>query len=318
MPVGGAELVGSLLRPAGASAHPLVLLLGGTFSDLRDGDVEARVRPGVPPHRMYRILAEGLADAGVASFRFDRRGCGESTGELGTGRAQEIADASDVWDWLVARFRPPATGMIGESAGAYVLCRLAGSGRIPEAAVLQGALHRSIAGLIQYNADIARHYVESSAAASGWTRANAPQAYRDALLGERIVEAIERGADEVGIEFDGQSWARDLTGLAYDLDHPPADQFSHLTCPVLVIHGADDLNVPVEDAFATVSELWRAGNHRVDLEILAGADHSFQIPADHPEIRVRERLTLESFARPFHPSYPSTIARWIANHLEIA
>ena len=37
---------------------------------------------------------------------------------------------------------------------------------------------------------------------------------------------------------------RSVDGLDYDVALPPAEQFSVLECPTLVLHGADDLNVP--------------------------------------------------------------------------
>ena len=93
---------------------------------------------------MYRVLAEALVDAGFAVLRFDRRGCGASTGSR-PDRATEIADAANAWRWLGATpLVDGAFAMVGESAGAYVVCRLAVAGLVPPAAVLQGALHRSI------------------------------------------------------------------------------------------------------------------------------------------------------------------------------
>lgn len=49
IPVGGAVLSGTLALPESDRA-PGVLLIGGTFSDLRDGDADPRHRPDVPPH----------------------------------------------------------------------------------------------------------------------------------------------------------------------------------------------------------------------------------------------------------------------------
>lgn len=312
--VDGAALVGTL-QPAcgGAMPGPVALLLGGTFSDLRDADPDPQVRPEVPSHRMYGWLAEGLSEAGIASFRFDRRGCGESTGERGLGRAREIDDAAEVWRWL--QMQPECDGRViavGESAGAYVLCRLAARGLHPVVAVLQGALYRPIRGLLRYNLEQAARYIRSSPAADSWVRDHAPQVHAEVQLWPAIEVALARGESEAHGVVDGEPVVRDLSGLAYDVAWPPAEQFEHLRCPVLVLHGAEDMNVPVDDAVSTVRALWANGNRSVDLRIVAGADHSFQQLAADPVQRIRERLTLASFARPFHPDYPRVVVDHLA------
>lgn len=317
VPVGDDVLAGTLcVPPSPGDARPAALLLGGTFSDLRDGDPDPRVRPGVPPHRMYAKLAAALADRGIASFRFDRRGCGRSTGDRDAGRDREIADAAAVWDWLQEQ---PGIGgplaMVGESAGAYVLCRLAAGGRQPAAAVLQGALHRSIVDLLRDNLVRAERYMGSGAEAADWVRHHAPQVHADVRLWPEIERALMEGRATARGSVDGATITRDLGGLDYDLANPPADQLAHLDCPALVIHGADDLNVLVDDAFATVRSLWDAGRRDVELQVLAGADHSFQVPAPDPETRIRERLTLASFARPFHPRYPAAVVEYLERQL---
>lgn len=152
---------------------PGVLLLGGTFSDLRDGDADPRNRPDTPPHGMYRLLAASLTTAGFAVLRFDRRGCGESTGSR-PDRATEIEDGLAAWRWLAAVTGVSSSiAIVGESAGAYVLCRMAAAGATPAAAVLQGALHRSIAGLIGFNAERARAWWERGPEERSWMWAKA-------------------------------------------------------------------------------------------------------------------------------------------------
>lgn len=308
--VEGAQLGGTLAVPGGPPA-PAVLLLGGTFSDLRDGDPDPRHWPDIPPHGMYRVLSDGLVRAGFAVLRFDRRGSGSSTGER-PDRATEVSDAYAAWEWLGRQASVAgAWAMVGESAGAYVLCRLVAAGARPHAAVLQGALHRSIDGLIEFNASRTRAYWERGPAAREWMWVHARREYESAVTGQALVAAIRRRERLVRVEDSHGAFERSTDDLQYDIDHPPADQFRVLGCPTLVLHGAEDLNVPVEDAFATVQSLWDAGNRDVDLIILAHADHSLQAtPADVDE-RIRERMTFESFRRPFVSSFPGVIADFL-------
>lgn len=310
IPVDGAELSGTLALPGG-DPSPAVLLIGGTFSDLRDGDPDPGYWPDLPAHGMYRVLSEGLVGGGFAVLRFDRRGCGSSSGER-PDRATEIADALAAWEWLGRRASVDgAWGMVGESAGAYVLCRLVAAGARPQAAVLQGALHRSIAGLIQFNASRARAYWDRGEAEREWMWTEARREYESAVTGTELVAALRDGRRSIRIEDSRGTFERSVDELGYDVEFPPAEQFSVLECPALVLHGADDLNVPVEDAFDTVAALWAAGNRDVELTVVARADHSMQsTPADE-ETRARERMTFASFRRPFHHRYPGVIVDFL-------
>jgi pimeloyl-ACP methyl ester carboxylesterase len=201
--------------------------------------------------------------------------------------------------------------MVGESAGAYVLCRLVASGARPQAAVLQGALYRSIAGLIEFNTSRARAYWDRGEAEREWMWSEARREYESAVTGTELVTALRTGRRSIRVEDSRGIFERSIDGLDYDVELPPADQFSLLECPTLVVHGADDLNVPVEDAFDTVRALWRAGNRDVELTVVARADHSMQsTPADE-ETRIRERMTFSSFRRPFHQRYPAVIVDFL-------
>ncbi len=314
--VDGATLAGTLALPTTEGPWPVTLLLGGTFSDLRDADVDPRLWPGVPRRGMYAILARGLAEAGIASFRFDRRGAGESTGELGVERAQEVADAGTVWRWV--RSLPECNGraaMLGHSAGAYVLCRVAHEVGQPDAAVLQGALYRTIAELLEYNYRLVRDYLGLGESEAAWVRENSPKAYEDAMMMDTIVGAIENREPQAVAELKGDRRTRDLSSLRYDLDLPPEEQFRHLAAPALVLHASEDLNVPVEDAFDTVRALWAAGNRDVELRVVPGANHSFQLDAEDYATRVREKITMKNFGRPFHPLYPRVVIDYLTRTL---
>ena len=314
--VDGATLAGTLTMPTTEGPWPVTLLIGGTFSDLRDADADPRRFPGAPKRGMYALLARGLAKEGIASFRFDRRGAGESTGEFGVERAEEVADAGAVWRWV--RSLPECNGraaMLGHSAGAYVLCRVALEVGQPDAAVLQGALYRTIAELLAYNYRLVREYMNLGPSRQAWVKEHSPKAYEDAMMMDAIVSTIENGEPVATADVEGETRTRDLSSLRYDLDLPPEDQFRHLAAPTLVLHASEDLNVPVEDAFNTVRALWAAGNRDVELRILPVGNHSFQFDAADFETRVREKITAHNFARPFDPLYPAVAIDYLARRL---
>ncbi|PVZ03947.1 alpha/beta hydrolase [Actinomycetospora cinnamomea] len=113
----GHTLVGSLLLPGDARRPAAaVLLLPGSGPVDRDSD-HPRARLGVT-----RLLAEALADAGIASFRYDKRGVGASTGEfLRVGFDDNAADARAALATLSAQPEIDAQRIVvlGHSEGAF-------------------------------------------------------------------------------------------------------------------------------------------------------------------------------------------------------
>lgn len=96
---GDDHLVGIVAGPAAATPHPLgvVIVVGGP-----------QVRTG--SHRMFTLLARGLAAGGVISLRFDVRGMGDSSGAPRGFEAlsDDIASAIDA----LLREQPQLAGVV--------------------------------------------------------------------------------------------------------------------------------------------------------------------------------------------------------------
>lgn len=68
----GGKLHGTLLMPEGVEKPPVVLIIAGSGPTDRNGN-----NPQIKMDT-YKLLAEGLRENGIASFRFDKRMVGES------------------------------------------------------------------------------------------------------------------------------------------------------------------------------------------------------------------------------------------------
>ena len=71
----------------------------------------------------------------------------------------------------------------------------------------------------------------------------------------------------------------------------------------------------MEDASDTARALWASGNREVGLRIIPGANHSFQLDAEDYDTRVREKITMQNFGRPFHLLYPAVVIDYLARML---
>jgi uncharacterized protein len=143
---GGQRIGGTLTLPAlaeGATA-PAVLIIPGLGAldrngpvsadppdALRDALVTSVTALGVAtPNPLYKDLSESLANAGVASFRYDKRGTKPSALKEGQKLSfdDEVADARAALDLLGKRAEVGAAPIVllGQDTGAIVAMRLAG------------------------------------------------------------------------------------------------------------------------------------------------------------------------------------------------
>jgi uncharacterized protein len=113
------HLSGTLTLPPGEGAFPTVILISGSGPQNRDWDFDWNGE-----YLMGRRVANDLATSGIAVFRYDDRGVGQSTGE-----GEDIRELSQDVACILERLRKnPAIGKIGlcgHSLGAEVALRTA-------------------------------------------------------------------------------------------------------------------------------------------------------------------------------------------------
>ena len=106
---------------------PMVILMHGIFSSKEINPMPA--------------LAKALAQAGIASIRFDFNGHGKSEGRMQDMTIErELADARAVWDYVRALPYVDGIGLLGHSQGGVIASmtagRLAAEGTAPDGLVL--------------------------------------------------------------------------------------------------------------------------------------------------------------------------------------
>jgi pimeloyl-ACP methyl ester carboxylesterase len=132
---GNASLAGTLLLPDGDARHPWVLLVASWLPRDRDGGWDHDGHPGwfaaestESREGLLARMANALADRGVASLRYDPRGCGASDGVWeATDLFTRIDDARDAIGAM--RSRPELdlrrTAIVGHGEGAITAISVA-------------------------------------------------------------------------------------------------------------------------------------------------------------------------------------------------
>ena len=118
LPSEPAALHGTLLTPEGPTRAVAVILPGSGPTD-RDGN-----SPGGLVASTYRLLAEGLAEQGVATIRIDKRGVGGSAAAMVAEQDltfQTYIDDARAWAAEAARVTgQPCVWLIGHSEGSQI------------------------------------------------------------------------------------------------------------------------------------------------------------------------------------------------------
>ncbi|WP_312780510.1 alpha/beta fold hydrolase [Brevundimonas sp.] len=127
LPSTPAPLHGTLLTPEGQTRAAAVIVPGSGPTDRNGDSAQFGIRAA-----SYRLLAEGLAERGVASIRIDKRGVGESAA-AGPAEADlrfsTYADDARAWAAeAAAKTDRPCAWLIGHSEGVLVALAAASNG----------------------------------------------------------------------------------------------------------------------------------------------------------------------------------------------
>lgn len=305
----GLQLAGVLRMPEQGLAFPSVLLVHGSLEQDRDGNLLTK-RDGKPAYKknFFLEIAERLCAAGFATFSWDRRGCGRSEGQAGDVFAQ-AKDAIAALHVLQSQeeIDPLRIAVLGQSAGVYTACLLAREEDGPEVYILQGGLFRDYAEMMAFNYDRVARYASCSTENLAWVEENDLCSLIIGLNLNQIKRQAKEGKREHDLVYKGRIWKFHHDPTCYLPENTPSMHFKHIKKPALIIHGECDLNVPVGDGKSIKDELIKNGNQNVELVIIPGADHSFQEIAEDEDLRYKERMSLESFKRPYCSVYFQTL-----------
>lgn len=272
------DLEGSLLCPTTPAPWPAVLLIAGSGPTDRNGN-----SLGLPgPNNSLQLLAEALAQRGIASVRYDKRGIGGSRAAMGSEadlRFDMFADDAAAW---VRRMRlDPRLStitVVGHSEGSLLGMLAARQAGADAYVSLEGA-GRSASTVIHDQLV---------------TRAPAPLAAQaDSIMAEidagRTVDSVPSALMALfrpSVQPYLISWFR------YD----PAKEVARLHVPVLIVQGTTDIQVAEQDA-----RLLASADPHAKLVIVDGMNHVLKlVPSDMTQ-------QMKSYSDPSLPVAPQLV-----------
>lgn len=306
---GGLALAGTLALPAGTGPHPAVLFLHGSGPIDRDGNA-----PGLPIDA-YRQLAHALAENGVASLRFDKRGVGVSEGDAATASRTNLLD--DARAALAAlRVQPEVEGtsifLVGHSEGAYLAPIIASEDDTLAGIGLLAGAARPLEEITWWQIEtlLRRSGAGDEQIAAALEQQNSYYAFVEASTGEWSDYTVERIQSELPWVTDAaanQLLATPL-GLSWLREHYTADTASVLrdvTIPVFALNGEKDSQIPASEADEIRAILEEAGNENVSVHVLEDLNHLLRYHPEEPNLIVRH------IDEPVDPRVIELLLEWV-------
>lgn len=245
----GHTLAGTLTMPKGAHGRvPALVTITG--SGLQDRDEAIAIVKG---YRLFRQIADTLSRHGIAVLRMDDRGYGGSGGNASTATSADFADDIRAGlAFLRARADIDTTrlGLIGHSEGGLIAPMVAADDPSLRTIVLLAGPAQTGRQILEYQQ---RYAIEHAA--------NLSATQRDSAF-RHITPLIDSIANSV-------PWMR------FFVDHDPLKTARRVRVPTLILQGATDRQVTMEQADALARAMKAGGNRQVAVHVFPEANHLF-------------------------------------------
>ena len=303
----GVRLVGTLTVPLSGGPFPAVVLIPGSGAQDRDGSAVGAIP--VIGHKRLLVMADYLTRQGLAVLRMDKRGVGQSTGDLlSTTSADSAEDLLAGLKFLKNRVEIDAKwiGLIGLSEGGTIASIAATKSNDVAFVVLMAtpglmgeqALHLQHAALL-------RAYAATDSAIAG-NRALYEKIYaviktekKNSIALEKLRKYGNQQVLEVSddlkrlepVNLNSHVWLPLITPwFRFLLTYDPNPTLKRIKCPVLVMNGERDLQVPSRENLSTIEAALKAGGNKDYLIVhLPNLNHLFQtsrtgLPSEYSEL----------------------------------
>ena len=276
-PAANIELAATLTIPSGTGPFPAVLLISGSGPHDRDETVMG--------HKPFLVLSDHLTRKGIEVLRADKRGVGNSGGTYSDAVMADFASDADAGvAFLKTRTEvdPHKIGLVGHSEGAIEASMSAVHN--PDVAFIVMMAGPGVRGdqllpeqlkLIEQASGKSPEEVEKDLATQRKVLAILEKEKDDAVREKQLRENLKGKVPDaqIGMQIKAvdSPWFRGL------LEYDPAVTLGQIKCPVLVLNGEKDLQVPPEQNLPPIRKaLESAGNTNFEVDELPGLNHLFQ------------------------------------------
>ncbi|WP_421773528.1 alpha/beta hydrolase family protein [Gracilimonas sp.] len=316
------EIGGTLVYPDGVKNAPLVILISGSSAQNRDSNIFE--------FKIFAEVADHLKGQGIASFRYDDRQVGESTGNFMNTTLDMLAgDVESIIDYLAEMKSHSFSDIIllGHSQGGVVAGKVASENNEVDQLILMASTGVPLK-------DILRFQVREG---FGEGIHDEKDIEKEISLREKMMAAIRDGKelDSVKSKYvnhyksmlenlseQQKSRIPDIDSFAQQqvqqlvayystpqlqslLFYDPAEDLSELEIPVLVLFGEKDTQVTEQMNSVPITNALDNAGVKYEVEVIADANHLFQ-KANTGQVSEYPMLD-----KKFVDGFLTTISNWI-------
>ena len=312
----GVTLSGTLTLPASKGPFPIVILIAGSGPNDRDETLLG--------HKPFLVLADYLTRQGIAVLRFDKRGCGKSTGNYDKATSQDFSDdvlASIAYIKSRKEVNSNQIGLIGHSEGGLIapmvaakskdvafIVLMAGTGVNGEEILYeQGVLVQRAMGETEDTINQCRKFQEQIFTIV--KKESDPQIAAKQLqeIAKNYMATLPETQEKVTLEIlESQAARINTEWFRYFLTFDPSIALKQVQVPVLALNGELDLQVSSKQNLPVISKaLEESENKDFTIIELPKLNHLFQ---------TCETGSIAEYAKieeTISPSALNLIAQWV-------
>jgi len=274
---------GTLLKSAESNSVLSIIISGSGPTD-RDGNNTSL------KSNYLKMLADGLYENGISSYRYDKRGVGSSVGDIKTGNEVKFSDYINDVGSIINHFKDTKEFkkivVIGHSEGALI--GMIASRSIADQFISIAGAAEDYLTLIQRQLSIQPPYVKSMS-----------DPIIEKLKNKEIVDSVPPLLNSL-FNKSVQKYLIDASS------YHPEEEISKLDMPILIIQGTNDIQIEVTDA-----QMLHNAAAKSRLEIIQGMNHVFR---QAPENRLLNMQTYGNPELPIDNSLVNLIVDFIDNN----
>ena len=274
---------GTLIESS-ASNSVLSIIISGSGPTDRDGNNTSLKSD------YLKMLADGLYENGISSYRYDKRGVGSSVGDIKTGNEVRFSDYINDVKSIINHFKDTnkfkKIVVIGHSEGALI--GMIASRSIADQFISIAGAAEDYLTLIQRQLSIQPPYVKSMS-----------DPIIEKLKNKELVDSVPPLLNSL-FNKSIQKYLIDASS------YHPQEEISRLDMPILIMQGTNDIQIQVKDA-----QMLHNAAAKSRLEIIQGMNHVFR---QAPENRLLNMQTYGNPELPIDNSLVNLIVDFVDNN----
>jgi len=306
---GPVNLSGTLLLPSAKGPHPGIVLIHGSGAATRS--------MGATPYIYLRF--------GIAVLTYDKRGTGESSGQLSKAGIEDLAgDALAAVGHLKnhSEINPAQIGVRGDSQGGWVAPLAASRSKDISFVIVRSVSGRTHQDNLVYEVEnevLSQGFSEEDARQAGQIRQMLSNALATNTGWDALTEALERARSKPWFQQTQAAWVLSrgtptgsfLKELQHVFIFDPIPAWEQITCPVLVLLGELDRSVPTQESASKIEQaLKKAGNKDFTITIFPKGNHGILeaetgFNSDAPNVKR------------YVPGYLESMTTWLLKRVEV-